>query len=477
MSIGIVWFRADLRLSDNPALYAASQNCDTIIPVFIDDTHSNTLNPLGAASRAWLHHSLQQLQHTLAQHGSTLILRQGSALETLSAIIKSSGATQVFWNRLYDPISIQRDTQIKQTLSTLVSVQSFNSSLLFEPWQILKADKSPYKVFTAYWKQVLQQGINHPLTPNPLHINPPPVLPHSLTLNDLQLLPSKPRWDQAMMQHWQVGEAAAHQKLEYFLANGVAHYSINRDRPDLISTSKLSPHLHFGELSPRQVIHATTHYKSTHPEWSADLLKFESEVGWREFGYYLLYHFPQTTTEPLDQRFKQFPWRSPSEYAADLKRWQQGTTGFPIIDAGMRQLWQTGWMHNRVRMIVASFLTKNLLIPWQVGEAWFRDTLVDADLASNVLGWQWTAGCGADAAPYFRIFNPVTQGEKFDPDGAYVKTYVSELSIRAPKVLHMPRSLGEGIHYPLPIVDLGASRTRALAAFEHIKATPAHEKA
>ena len=471
MTIGIVWFRADLRLSDNPALYAASQLCRTIIPVFIDDLTPTTLSQLGAASRVWLHHSLAQLQHDLAQQGSSLIVRQGQSLAVLQALIQETNATHIFWNRLYDPVSLERDTHLKKSLSNLVTVQSFNGSLLYEPWQILKADQTPFKVFTAYWKQVLKQGIDQVLTPPPLHLNAPKLLPHSLALESLHLLPQKPqlRWDLGMMQGWQVGESAAQQQLTHFLEWAGRDYASARDRPDMQGTSKLSPHLHFGAISPRQILHTTTQWKNAHPSHSQGLETFEREIGWREFGYYLLFHFPHTLTEPLDLRFKTFPWRDAADYQTDLKRWQQGQTGIPMVDAGMRQLWQTGWMHNRVRMIVASFLTKNLLIPWQEGETWFRDTLVDADLANNVLGWQWTAGSGADAAPYFRIFNPVTQGEKFDPEGAYIQTYIPELKGRHIKVLHTPRQLGEGYHYPLPVVDLAASRARALAAFDAIK--------
>lgn len=470
MSIGIVWFRNDLRLSDNPALHAACTQCETIIPVFIEDTTPST-HPLGAASRVWLHHSLQQLQQQFKQLGTNLIIRKGQPLTVLEELIQATQATHLFWNRVYEPSTIERDSKIKKELSTQVNVQSFNSHLLYEPWQVLKADKTPFKVFTAYWKQVVQRGINHPLVPVPEVIKSPEGLPQSLALDQLNLLPKKPRWDIPLITHWQVGEVAAHQHLIEFLEDSVAQYDTARDRPDVVGTSKLSPHLHFGEISPRQIIQATTHYKNAYPERSSAIAKFESEVGWREFGHYLLYHFPQTVSEPLDQRFNHFPWRTKEEYQADLKRWQTGQTGFPIVDAGMRQLWQTGWMHNRVRMIVASFLTKNLLIPWQEGEAWFRDTLVDADLANNVLGWQWTAGCGADAAPYFRIFNPITQAQKFDPEGTYIKTYVSELSTRSDKLIHAPKVLGEGVNYPLPIVDLAASRARALAAFDAIKLT------
>ncbi|WP_308873119.1 cryptochrome/photolyase family protein [Thiothrix subterranea] len=420
MTIAIVWLRQDLRLADNPALYQACRTCEQVIPVFIDDPLPSSISQLGAASRVWLHHSLQALDTHLQTLGNRLILRKGAALPVLQQLIASTGATHVYWNRVYDPASLARDKHIKETLKQTCEVHSFNASLLNEPWEVLKADGTPYKVFTPFWKAMLKHGIQQLPLPMPERMVAPANLPDSLPVDALGLLPTI-RWDTDMMIHWEVGEAAAMQKLLAFLPQG-ADYKEARNLPAQTGTARLSPHLHFGEISPRQAVYHTEHYLQTHPEADSGLRHFVQEIGWREFSYHLLYHFPHTQERALDARFDVFPWAD--DYAAVLSRWQQGQTGFPIIDAGMRELWQTGWMHNRVRMIVASLLTKNLLVPWQVGEQWFRDTLVDADLASNVFGWQWTAGCGADAAPYFRIFNPILQSQKFDPEGEYIRRWL-----------------------------------------------------
>lgn len=467
MTLAIVWFRQDLRLADNPAFFEACRSCQQVIPVFIDDPTPNTLSQLGAASRVWLHHSLASLDKDLQSKAGRLVLRQGQALTVLQDLIKATGATYLFWNRCYDPASLARDTEIKALLKDQVQVQSFNAALLREPWQVLKNDGQAYKVYTPFWKALLKTGIVQTLLPKPSVIPAPTLWPASVALSDLQLLPSI-AWDQGMIASWEVGEQAALTKLESFLETTVSAYKTARDQPAVLGTSRLSPYLHFGEISPRMLALRAEQYLAEHPAASLGIQTFLQEIGWREFAWYLLYHFPQTLTEPLDQRFKKFQWEQ--GYAANLQRWQQGQTGIPIVDAGMRELWQTGWMHNRVRMIVASLLTKNLLIPWQAGEAWFRDTLVDADLASNLLGWQWVAGCGADAAPYFRIFNPILQGEKFDPNGDYVRHWVPELAGRAAKEIHHPRVLGDGWNYPLPITDLAFSRQRALERYAQIKA-------
>ncbi|MDQ5769856.1 cryptochrome/photolyase family protein [Thiothrix subterranea] len=465
MTIAIVWLRQDLRLADNPALYQACRTCEQVIPVFIDDPLPSSISQLGAASRVWLHHSLQALDTHLQTLGNRLILRKGAALPVLQQLIASTGATHVYWNRVYDPASLARDKHIKETLKQTCEVHSFNASLLNEPWEVLKADGTPYKVFTPFWKAMLKHGIQQLPLPMPERMVAPANLPDSLPVDALGLLPTI-RWDTDMMIHWEVGEAAAMQKLLAFLPQG-ADYKEARNLPAQTGTARLSPHLHFGEISPRQAVYHTEHYLQTHPEADSGLRHFVQEIGWREFSYHLLYHFPHTQERALDARFDVFPWAD--DYAAVLSRWQQGQTGFPIIDAGMRELWQTGWMHNRVRMIVASLLTKNLLVPWQVGEQWFRDTLVDADLASNVFGWQWTAGCGADAAPYFRIFNPILQSQKFDPEGEYIRRWVPELHARDNKQVHLPRELGDGLRdYPLPVVDLKTSRERALTLFKRI---------
>lgn len=462
----LVWFRQDLRLADNPALYHACRNGE-VIPVFIDDPLPASVSRLGSASRVWLHHSLQALDHDLQANGNRLILRQGSALPVLQQLLKETGATRVYWNRVYDPASLARDKHIKETLRASCEVRSFNACLLNEPWEVLKADGTPYKVFTPYWKAMLKHGIQHLPLPAPERIPAPARKPQSLPLDALGFLPNI-RWDNRMMEHWQVGEAAALQKLLEFLPAGGVDYMDARNIPAHPGTSKLSPHLHFGEISPRQAVWQTEHWLAENSAAESGLRHFIREIGWREFAWYLLYHFPHTVDQALDERFHHFPWAE--DYSETLQRWQRGQTGYPIIDAGMRELWQTGWMHNRVRMIVASLLSKNLLIPWQEGENWFRDTLVDADLASNVLGWQWTAGCGADAAPYFRIFNPILQSRKFDPDGDYIRRWVPELRGRDKQQVHLPREPGdEAADYPLSLVDFRYSRERALLMFEKIK--------
>jgi deoxyribodipyrimidine photo-lyase len=467
MSTAIVWFRQDLRLADNPALEHACCNSEHVIPLFIDDPTPSTLSQLGAASRVWLHHSLQSLDASLQTEGSGLILRQGHSLEVLQTLLAETGAERVYWNRVYDPASLARDTHIKASLKTQCEVHSYNACLLREPWETLKVDDSPYKVFTPFWNAMQNRGLHRPLVPRPSHIPSLPPDLHSLPLETLGLLPAI-RWDSPMMSYWQVGEEAAMQQLLDFLTVPAADYHDMRDMPAQRGTSRLSPHLHFGEISPQQVVYFAYQQLDRHPASGQGVRAFIREIAWREFAWYLLYHFPHTVDQALDERFHQFPWCG--DYAEELQRWREGNTGFPIIDAGLRELWQTGWMHNRVRMIVASLLTKNLLVPWQEGERWFRDTLVDADLANNVLGWQWVAGCGADAAPYFRIFNPILQSQKFDPDGAYIRHWVPELGRRDNKRIHLPRELGDDAgDYPLPIVDLKASREQALACFRLLR--------
>lgn len=466
MSRAIVWFRQDLRLADNPALHAACESCDEIIPLYIDDTEEGPSTALGSASRVWLHHSLESLTKALEDHyKAKLIIKQQSPEQCLKELIKTFDVSHIFWNRCYSPYSVERDSRLKEQLGKICEVKSFKANLINEPWQLLKQDGGPYRVFTPYWKTALAQGINDSPLPQPKSVKTPKSL-GSTSVDDLDLLPDI-NWHERMMAHWQVGEQSAHDKLEMFLHDSAANYKNDRDKPGIYGTSQLSPHLQFGEISPRQIVHASLQARDDQPGSEKGINTFLSEVGWREFAYNLLYHFPQTISGPLNGKFNDFPWADANHTADQLKAWQQGQTGFPIIDAGMRQLWLTGWMHNRVRMIVASFLTKNLLIPWQQGEAWFRDTLVDADLASNVMGWQWVAGSGADAAPYFRIFNPVLQSEKFDPNGDYIRRWAPELKDVDKKKIHQPDGEIEG--YPEPIVDLKATRQRALNAYNEIK--------
>jgi len=470
---GIVWFRQDLRLADNPALSTACQSCGKIVLAFIDDPADQTVSQLGSASRVWLHHSLESLQQSLEKYSVELVFLQGEAGVVLRDLAEEIGATSLFWNRCYDPRTIRRDANIKRDLASVCDVQSLNGLLLREPWELGKPDGTPYRVFTPFWRKLLtclpeSDPIKAPKKfPDSVHGS---VKRNRVGLPDLGLLPALP-WGDAMMQHWEVGERAAHKRLGRFLKDPVHDYATGRDLPALDGTSKMSPHLHFGEISAAQILHKTRSVSPAALKKDSSSEKFLREVGWREFAYHLLFHFPATVSKPLDRRFENFPWeRRNRKY---LERWQQGQTGVPIIDAGMRQLWQTGWMHNRVRMIVASYLVKNLLQHWHHGESWFRDTLVDADLASNVMGWQWVAGSGADAAPYFRVFNPVLQGEKFDPSGDYVRRWVPELSDLPNKFIHKPWELNVEDRpeaYPEPLVELAATRQRALMRFQQIKA-------
>lgn len=478
----IIWFRHDLRLKDNPALNCAVKEGRAVVPVFIwSPVEEGKWSP-AAASQWWLHHSLQQLMRGLEQRGSRLIVLHGPALESLRTIIKTTGAEAVYWNRRYEPCVIQRDAQVKSALLREgVHVQSFNGSLLLEPWEITNGSGHPYKVFTPFWRACTAKiALIDPL-PMPRKLHAPVRWPHSLSLDDLKLLP-KIDWASGMRETWTPGETGASTRLRNFLCH-IEHYDHQRDIPGVKGTSMLSPHLHFGEISPRQVWH-TVHRHTLRKGLTGDALNSVEtlcrELGWREFAAHLLFHFPHTTDKPLRAEFATFPWRKD---ATSLRAWQQGMTGYPIVDAGMRQLWSTGWMHNRVRMIAASFLVKHLLMPWQQGAAWFWDTLVDADLASNTLGWQWISGCGADAAPYFRIFNPVLQGEKFDSRGEYVRRWVPELATLPDAFIHQPWSAprevltGAGVvlgkTYPHPIVDHAEARSRALAALVEMNANQA----
>ena len=473
MTTALVWFRRDLRLADNPALAHALAEHEQVIPVYVLTPAESADWAPGAASRVWLHHSLTALARSLAEKGSCLLIRRGEPVAVLRDLLRQSNAEAVYWNRLYEPSEIARAGKVKTALEELgISVRSFNSSLLHEPWTVETKAGQPYRVFTPYWKQLRQRSLP-PCQPEPDVLPSVPEL-DSDTVEDLGLLPEIDWW-QDMMTGWVVGEDAAHDRLDQFIENAMSGYAEGRDRPDRADTSRLSPHLHFGELSPRQVWHATLEQMAlAGGEQGGET--FLKELAWRDFAYHLLYHFPETRDAPLNERFNDFAWRKDPQA---LQQWQQGNTGLPIVDAGMRELWQTGWMHNRVRMIVASFLTKNLRQHWLEGARWFWDTLVDADLANNTQGWQWTAGCGADAAPFFRIFNPVSQGQRFDPQGRYVRRWVPELAGLPDKYLHAPWQAPEatlrdagvtlGVSYPQPMVDLKASRQAALEAWAKIK--------
>jgi deoxyribodipyrimidine photo-lyase len=468
----IVWFRQDLRITDNPALRAALAR-GPVVQLYIHDDATPGAWKWGGASRWWLHHSLASLGRSLRERGGALVLRQGPAESVLDAVIAETGADAVAWNRCYEPFAIERDTRIKAALTTRgLAVESHNAALLHEPWTITNKSGEPYKVYTQFWKSCLARGEPDQPLPAPARIAMPARMPRSETLEGWGLLPTRPDWAGGLRESWNPGEVGAAGLLDAFLSGALGAYRADRDRPDLDVTSRLSPHLHWGEISPRQIWHRTRAVAGASP----GVDKFFSELGWREFSAHLLFHFRDLPLRNLRRDFDSFPW---SQDAGALRIWQRGRTGYPIVDAGMRQLWRTGWMHNRVRMIVASFLVKDLLVPWQDGAAWFWDTLVDADLANNSASWQWVAGCGADAAPYFRVFNPVLQGEKFDPSGDYVRRYVPELARLPNEYVHQPwaapadvlQAAGVvlGATYPNPIVDHGAARTRALNAFGAIR--------
>lgn len=470
----IVWFRQDLRLSDNAALLHAVHSGKPVIALYILDEESADMRPLGGASKWWLHESLQAFGKALASKKVALILRAGAAQKILDDVIKASGADEVVWNRLYEPYASARDAKIKTVLKEAgIAVTSLNGSLLFEPWEIKNKSGGPYRVYTPFSKACFEHGVRAPVRA-PAKIDGYKGKIPSLSLQDLALLPDI-KWYKGMSKAWTPGEEGARKHLTSFVKTreAVDHYKDERDYPARNGTSRLSPHLHFGEISPHQV----WHYVAMHgDETGVSVHPYLRQLLWREFSYHLLYHFPRMQTRALDEKFDKFPWKGKR---AHLPLWQKGMTGYPIIDAGMRELWQTGWMHNRVRMIVGSFLVKNLLLPWQDGEAWFWDTLVDADLANNTASWQWVAGCGADAAPYFRIFNPVLQSGKFDQQALYIREYVPELANLPDGHIHEPWKAPDDIlkkagitlgeTYPKPIVDLQSSRNRALEAYGVMK--------
>ena len=462
----IVWFRQDLRLSDNPALFHAAKK-GYVIPIFILDNSDN----IGGASKWWLNKSLASLSQDLSKHGLTLILRQGNPISILEEICSSHQISGIYWNRLYDEYSIKRDAIIKSKLGSKLDCQSFNGSLLLEPWEVKNKSGEPYKVFTAYWNAVKSLLTECTILPIP-KLNASNIVLQSDNLSDWNLHPSKPDWSSGFSE-WHAGELNAQKRLDDFLESRLSSYAVGRDVPSTNSTSKLSPHLHFGEISPRQVWNASIQIaQHTHSE---NAWKFLSEIAWREFAYYSLYHFPYIEHKPLRAQFEKMEWCYDDMM---FDAWKKGITGYPIVDAGMRELWHTGWMHNRVRMIVGSFLVKDLLISWQDGAKWFFDTLLDADKASNSASWQWVAGCGIDASPYFRIFNPTLQSQKFDPEGIYIKKWIPELAQLPSLYIHEPhkaplnilKSAGITIGgtYPKPIVDHGLARNRALAALKRL---------
>ncbi|MBN9670297.1 cryptochrome/photolyase family protein [Roseibium aggregatum] len=468
----LVWFRQDLRVSDNPALFHAARE-GAVLPVFVLETadQSGDSHPMGGASRWWLYHSLAALKKALPG----LVFLRGSARHLIPELAKETGAKAVYWNRCYEPHAIERDTDIKAVLKEDgLEAKSFKASLLFEPWELKTKSGGPFKVYSPFWKAAQDLEVETPLpAPDDVRFAEGP---QGEALEALGLLPSNPDWAEGWGELWEPGEKGAHKRLKAFLQNGLDGYGTLRNRPDLPNVSRLSPALHFGDISPRQVWHETLRHTETGDGSSRDGTKFLSELAWREFAYHLLYHFPKLPSENWRPAFDAYPWR---EAPGDLERWRKGRTGYPIVDAGMRELWQTGYMHNRVRMIVASFLIKHLRLDWRHGETWFRDTLLDADLANNSASWQWVAGSGADAAPYFRIFNPITQGEKFDPEGDYVRKWVPELKDLPTEVLFAPFEAAEevleragvrlGETYPYPVVNHAAARQAALEGYEAVK--------
>ncbi|RKE85007.1 deoxyribodipyrimidine photo-lyase [Rhizobium sp. AG855] len=472
----LLWFRKDLRLADNAALATAVDEGAEVIPVYILEPEDAGTGPLGAAQAWWLHHSLEALASSLKHHGSGLVLRRGPASEMLKALIAETGADAVFWNRRYDPPGIAIDKAIKADLTERgLVVRSFAGQILHEPTKLKTGAGGNFRVYTPFWKALEASGEPAEPIPAPARIPSPASPPKSEALEDWALLPTKPNWAKSFEGPWQPGETGAQKRLAAFVQSGLKGYRTRRDFPGEAHVSMLSPHLALGEISPASVWHATRGLSEDYS--SEDYIHFRKELVWRDFSYHLLFHFPDLSTRNWSAKFDAFPWRDAPDL---LEKWKKGQTGYPIVDAGMRQLWQTGWMHNRVRMIVASFLIKDLLIDWREGERWFRDTLVDADPASNAASWQWVAGSGADAAPFFRIFNPTSQGEKFDPEGVYVRRFVPELKDMPDKFIHKPSEapltalkeagVNLGKTYPLPIVDHGKARDAAMAAFQGLKA-------
>jgi len=474
----IYWFRQDLRLADLPGLAAAAAEGRPVVPCYILDDEAAGRWAMGAASRWWLHHSLESLRESIAARGGALVLRRGPTREVLEALANEFSAEAVHCSRCIEPAAAALEKALHSEFSARgTAFRRFPGSLLFEPEQVANRGGRAFRVFTPFWKHCL--GLPAPAAPLPIPPKlkfPPIERDFAACADSLELQPRNPDRAAGWRDHWQPGEAGAAARLADFLARGIDDYEEGRDYPARRNTSRLSAHLHFGEISPRQLWHAARSRRSVDPESGRQIDKFLSELGWREFSHHLLHHFPHLPERAFRENFSDFPWLGD---AAKLEVWQRGRTGYPIVDAGMRELRHTGYMHNRVRMIAASFLTKHLLLPWQAGESWFWDTLVDADLANNACGWQWVAGSGADAAPYFRIFNPAVQGRKFDAGGDYVRRWVPELAGLPDRHLHDPSSaprqvladagVKPGSTYPQPVVDHREAREAAMAAYGAIR--------
>ena len=470
----VVWFREDLRVADNPALFKACETRKPIIAVFILDEETPGLRAFGAAQKWMLHHGLADLSKSLETLGGALVLAKGGSEAILNGLIDETGATEIFWNRRYGPGEIALDTRLKSAFGERgISAHSYLGALLHEPHRVRTANGDPFRVYSPFWRALEKLGDPRTPLPVPDKVHSHPSTKAGLSLGDLDLLPTRPDWAQGLRESWPHGETGAQAMLTNFLDSGLSGYANGRDMPGQQNVSRLSPYLRFGMISPYQIWHAAMAADAS----AKDREKFLKEVGWREFAYHLLFNYPDIGWRNFSQRFDDFPWTEEDGPALDA--WRRGQTGYPIVDAGMRELWHTGYMHNRVRMVAASLLVKHLLIHWKTGEEWFWDTLVDGDPANNPASWQWVAGSGADAAPYFRVFNPVLQGRKFDPDGSYTRKWVPELANLPDKYLHSPWEapkatlLESGVRlgksYPLPIIDHDKGRMRALDAFETLK--------
>lgn len=470
----IVWFRRDLRLADHPALSAAARSGRPLLPVFILSVA--TASHIGGASRWWLHGSLSEISAALQAHDSRLILRTGDPAVILAELARETGAKALFFNRSWQPDERHSEQEVRSALDGVLEMKDFPGDCLHEPGSILSAAGKPLRVFTPFWRACLKKGESAAPIATPRQWLSWAGRVRTDQLQEWRLRPSSPDWAGGLTECWQPGEGFAASALERLVDSRLEGYGRNRDRADLDGTSRLSPHLHFGEISPRQLWQAVYSILAGSPRLSTDGEAFLRQLGWREFSLHLLHFWPELPRREFQPGLAGFPWR---RHRRALLCWQQGKTGYPLVDAGMRELWATGWMHNRVRMIVASFLVKHLLIDWRQGEAWFQDTLVDADEANNAASWQWIAGCGADAAPWFRIFNPVLQGQKFDPQGHYVKKWLPELTALPPRFVHAPwkapatilQSAGIrlGKEYPRPMVNHDTARLRALAAWRDLR--------
>lgn len=474
----IVWFRDCLRVGDNPALVRAAETGHPVLCIYVHDKVSEGYRPIGAAQKWMLHHGLAALSSELERIGGRLDIISGREADCIRAIAEAAGAGAVYWNRRRGKDELETDRTLKSALREAgIEVESFQANLLHEPWSLLTASRGPYRVYSPFWRALEASGEPRAPYPAPGRIEPGQRPSDCVSLADLSLLPSRPDWASGWEQFWPAGERGAAQLLERFLAEGINGYANGRDFPAKSNVSRLSPYLRFGMISPFQIWQAVRHGEARGSFGSRDAEKFLKEVAWREFSHHLLFHYPDLAWKNHQEKFDDFPWRE--DGGDDLAAWQRGRTGYPLVDAGMRELWQTGYMHNRVRMVVGSFLVKHLLVDWRRGEEWFWDTLVDGDPANNSASWQWVAGCGADAAPYFRVFNPVLQGKKFDPGGDYVRKYVPELAKLPDRFIHNPWEATEselcaagvklGTTYPRPIIEHGAARDRALEAFNSIK--------